>query len=209
MTTSMLWIFPLIFAVFSYFFIDKELALYLNDPIFSLKLFKFFSFLIAPLNQLILWSLITIIALYRQFKDHLKSAFTILLTILTYMFIAGVLKIIIGRARPLFFIETGFYGFSFLNGHHSYFRSFPSSHAATAFALTHLFTRDKKPLFKKLSYLFAAVLVSSRLFLKEHYLSDLIIGGMIGMTAAKLALYFALNKIEQALKLARFIFKRP
>lgn len=201
--------FYLILALFSYFFIDKDLAILLNEYIHPNNLFKIFSFLISPLNQLIFWSFLTLCALHPLYRVYLKSIFTLLLTTLIYMFIAGSVKIIIGRARPSFFLETGFHGFSFFEGYHSYFRSFPSSHAASAFACTYFFTDKKKPIFKTAMYLLAALLVSSRLFLKEHYLSDVILGSMIGIFSAKLALYLVINKTEQAFKLARFYLKRP
>jgi membrane-associated phospholipid phosphatase len=200
----MYWFFCFFSAIFSYLFIDKDLAIYLNSHVFFLNLFKLFSFLIAPLNHLILWGLLTMLSIHSLYKNSFKPVFTLLLTVLTYMFIAGILKIVIGRARPQFFIETGFYGFSFLDGYHSYFRSFPSSHSATAFALAYFFAKAKKPHLKKVIYLIATLLVSSRLFLKEHYLSDLILGGMIGVFSARIVL----NKIEQAITLARLIVKR-
>jgi membrane-associated phospholipid phosphatase len=197
----MRWLFCLLLSIVSYLFIDKELAIYLNQGIPSLEIFKVFSLLIAPLPHLILWSLLTASALHPFFRKHLKPFSSVLLTVLIYMFIAGVLKIVIGRARPDFFIKNDFYGFSFFEGYHSYFRSFPSSHAATAFALAYLSS-------KRVSYLLASILVTSRLFLREHYLSDVILGGMLGIFSAKLVLQYGLNKIEQAMKLARSILKR-
>jgi membrane-associated phospholipid phosphatase len=66
--------------------------------------------------------------------------------------------------------------------------SFPSSHAAGAFALAMALTRRWRRLWP--AWFFAAALVAmSRIYLNRHFLSDVVVGAMIGVGWA-----FALGK---------------
>ena len=58
--------------------------------------------------------------------------------------------------------------------------SFPSSHAAGAFALATVFTRRWRKLWP-LWFLAAALVAFSRLYLNRHFLSDVVVGAMIGL----------------------------
>ena len=58
--------------------------------------------------------------------------------------------------------------------------SFPSSHAAGAFALATVFTRRWSKLWP-LWFLAAALVAFSRLYLNRHFLSDVVVGAMIGL----------------------------
>ena len=61
--------------------------------------------------------------------------------------------------------------------------SFPSSHAANAFALALVFARRWRrwaPLF----WLGAATIGFSRIYLNRHYLSDVVVGALIGLALA-------------------------
>lgn len=61
--------------------------------------------------------------------------------------------------------------------------SFPSSHAAAAFALAVVFTRRWKRLWP--AWFFAAALVAlSRIYLNRHFLSDVVVGAAIGVAWA-------------------------
>lgn len=144
---------------------------------------------ITPEFYLILSAVLALIFRKKRFIHFLTLTLTI-------FFITGVLKIVVGRARPDFFINTGFYGCSFFEGFHHNFRSFPSSHAAIAFGIAYLLNKRSLIL-----YLIAALLTSSRLLLSAHYLSDVVAGALIGILAAKLA-PFLTKKIGQVLHLS-------
>ena len=61
--------------------------------------------------------------------------------------------------------------------------SFPSSHAAGAFALAMVFTRRWRKLWP--AWFFAAALVAfSRIYLNRHFLSDVVVGAAIGVVWA-------------------------
>ena len=174
----------------------------IHNHIHLFHVYKALSFIIAPIPHLALSSILVTATFHKRLRHRLEPFLRYLLTVLIFMFIAGVLKIALGRARPEFFIKTGFYGFSFLEGRHSYFRSFPSSHAATAFALIYLLRG------KWYWYLSTILCVSSRLLLGEHYLSDVIAGGMLGIFAAKMS-FFGIKKIEQAIHLLDLKLNKP
>lgn len=100
------------------------------------------------------------------------------------------LKVLAGRCRPELFFRENLYGFTFLRTDAGYW-SFPSGHTASAMAamtvLSLLFPRWT-PLF----LLHAALVGLSRVALMEHYVSDVIAGGVVGLTVALAAydLYF-------------------
>ncbi len=196
------WLLAFFASIISYIFLDQKLAHFIAQNIHLLFIYKALSFLIAPIFHLSLSLTVTILSLHKRFRKYLKPSAQYLLTVLIFMFIAGVLKIVIGRARPEFAIKTGFYGFSFFDGHHSYFRSFPSSHAATAFAIIHLLRGNWY------WYLSMTLCIGSRLLLGEHYLSDVIAGGMLGIFAGKLGSW-GIKKIEQAIRLLDLKLNQP
>lgn len=169
----------LLSAVFSYFFIDRSLALYFHnlhstwiDTLFR-KITK-----IGDSQYSLILSAIVFVLLYQ--KNRILSNQT--LYIFSIVAISGLLvdliKIIVGRLRPDMLFEHGMYGFV---GHHmgSEFNSMPSGHSATVFALcvglTLLYPRYKYP------FIAIAVMVgASRVILNYHYLSDVLIGSLIG-----------------------------
>ena len=181
-------------AIASYFIADKYFASISQYIPLNLVIPKTISLCIAPFIHLSFWGGFTAIGTLPYFRRHLKNFATIFISIGLTMFICGVLKIVLGRARPSFWLETGISDFSFFNGIHGHFRSFPSSHAATAFALAYFFGNNLR------SYLLATILVSTRIMLNEHYLSDVIVGAVIGIWTAK--------KTEQVIRLLGLTLKR-
>jgi len=63
--------------------------------------------------------------------------------------------------------------------------SFPSGHAASAFALAVVFARRWKRA-AILFWLLAAIVAFSRMYLDRHYLSDVVVAAVIGVTCATL-----------------------
>ncbi len=99
------------------------------------------------------------------------------------MFFAGtttmVLKILIGRARPNFTDDP--YSFSPLNLH-DYYQSLPSGHTTIAFAwltvLSNYYGENK--IVRYGSYTLAASTALARVYKNRHWLSDTVLGAMIG-----------------------------
>jgi membrane-associated phospholipid phosphatase len=125
----------LLSAIFSYFFLDRSLALYFHnihsswvDPLFR-EITK-----IGDSQYSLILSALVFVFLYQ--KNRVISYQTLYL--FSIVAISGILvdliKIIVGRLRPDMLFEHGMYGFV---GHHmgSEFNSMPSGHSTTVFAL--------------------------------------------------------------------------
>ncbi len=180
--------------------IDQNIALFLNQQISFTGIFALMSSVTDPLYNLIFWGALSLFAVYKRVKAYSIPFLHTFFSIILLKFFCGVLKIATGRVRPELFIKTGAYGFSFFGGVHDSLRSFPSSHAATTFALTYLWIHFKRPKHPFIPYFIAMLLVSSRLFLGKHYLSDVIVGALVGLLSAKLSLRCK-KKIEQTVGL--------
>jgi membrane-associated phospholipid phosphatase len=90
------------------------------------------------------------------------------------------LKIIVGRSRPLTDEGPGHFRpmFSFVDDD---FHSFPSGHTAIAFAISTILSRNVQPTWAKvLCYLPALFTPISRVYQDHHWVSDVIMGGAIG-----------------------------
>jgi undecaprenyl-diphosphatase len=92
--------------------------------------------------------------------------------------VANLAKYMIGRARPKYFSETGSVSFDFFSGDASW-ASFPSGHATTGMALG----VSLALLFPRLRWIFLCVgfwIAASRLFILQHYPSDMFAGCLLG-----------------------------
>ena len=108
---------------------------------------------------------------------------------------ARIFKILIGRARPDIFLKKGVYGFyGFEWDHH--FHSFPSGHSIAAFTLASslalLFPR-----FRVYFFSVATLLTTSRIFLLDHFASDIIGTAAISLVIAGGVHYF-INSITRS-----------
>lgn len=94
--------------------------------------------------------------------------------------LVNILKVIVGRTRPVLDEQYGAYGFSPFTYDSSYYHSFPSGHAATAFAiaiaLSFFLPRLRIPLL-----IGAGLVAFSRVAITRHYLTDILCGGMLGI----------------------------
>jgi membrane-associated phospholipid phosphatase len=108
--------------------------------------------------------------------------FYVLLSILFACGIGKVLKVIIGRARPIFADPMLFNMFSESNEFHS----MPSGHTVVSFAalvmLGMLFPRVKWA-----TWTLAIMIGVSRVYVGAHWVSDVILGAFIGMLCADFA----------------------
>ena len=97
--------------------------------------------------------------------------------------ILHVIKLVLGRRRPRDDMEMGLYGFRPLAFNLDY-NSFPSGHALTICCVAVIFTcvwPDWWPIW----FSVAALLGVTRALLTAHFLSDVLIGGGIGLIAAR------------------------
>ncbi len=138
----------------------------------------------APLN----WLIIGVIALlYAGMKIKNKQgcpAFVLYwgADIVAAFILTTLLKIILGRYRPIELMNSNLYGFHFFSLQHN-LNSSPSGHATLAFAgLFGLGRRLKNRLIMTALILLAVLIALSRLIIADHYISDVILGAYVGIT---------------------------
>ena len=100
------------------------------------------------------------------------------------------IKLVLGRRRPRDDMEMGLYGFTPF-AFNTDFNSFPSGHALTIFCVAVIFT-CVWPWLWPFWFAIAAFLAGVRALLTAHFLSDVLIGGGIGLITARevLLLFF-------------------
>lgn len=123
-----------------------------------------------------------------------QEAYTLLLSFLISGIAVQVIKNLIDSPRPHLFFERGQYLF-FIDGVTlTNYHSFPSGHTTTAFAIATVMVLFSKRKNWQLLFLLAASLVGySRIYLAQHFLSDVIIGAAIGTGCGILAVYLNAN----------------
>jgi len=105
--------------------------------------------------------------------------------------VSGVLKIILGRARPYITEDTNPRNFAFMRGRKSGdFQSFPSGHSTSAFAAaaavsaeTSTWWPESRWIFGPFLYAGAAFVGLSRMYDDKHWASDVVMGAAIGTFA--------------------------
>lgn len=141
-----------------------------------------YSLLPTALGGLFLLLLASIFADSRNARPCLRLALS-LLFVFAAVALSGlavnVLKILFGRARPDLLLEAGLYGF-YPPGFDADFKSYPSGHANTVFALGlalgFLMPRWRWPLLA-----LCGPLALSRVVVHAHYLSDVIGGAAVAV----------------------------
>jgi membrane-associated phospholipid phosphatase len=101
------------------------------------------------------------------------TAFTVLESFSVTAAITGAIKYLIGRARP--YQNVGPYHLTFLSTNYD-FQSFPSGHSALVWSI---FTPVAER-FGDYWYIVPAVFSAQRLWADQHWLSDVVYGGLIG-----------------------------
>ena len=133
--------------------------------------------------------------IYLIFKTKTRKLFILLLVPLTILCVdqtgLAVKKLEL-RARPWVGQESGMV--NHLGGSGGKHKSFPSNHAANAAALAVIFSYlVRKP--RCIFWIFAAIVMFSRIYIGVHYPADIIAGGLLGLVISKLII-FAFEKIK-------------
>lgn len=103
-------------------------------------------------------------------------------SVLTASVVTSIMKVVLGRARPIFFEAldmTGFYPFSFDWA----FNSMPSGHTSASFAAL-VMLGLLAPKYKCLTWSLAILIGISRVAVGAHWPTDVVLGAFIGMVAA-------------------------
>lgn len=130
----------------------------------------------------------------RNFIANTKTnnAFLILYSVLATGIIVKLLKIFIGRARPVFFEALGMTGF-FPPSTDWAFNSMPSGHTAVSFAGL-VMIGMLLPKYKPLTWTLAVLIAVSRIAVGAHWPSDVLFGAFIGMVMADVVKWYLLKK---------------
>lgn len=177
---------PLLLAmVICYFFVDPWLAelVYQQDHWHHSQFLQ----ILTILGSWPLMISITIVLylLSRQFKIKEKIRFSlaqIALTLIISNLIVSVGKFLLGRARPMLWLEKHIYGFYGPSLQKSYW-SFPSGHTVTVMAiiwsLCLIYSR-----YTTYWLIVGGLLVITRILLLKHYLSDVLTSVYLAMVVA-------------------------
>ena len=106
--------------------------------------------------------------------------------------VVKILKIMIGRARPVFFEALGMTGF-FSPSFDWAFNSMPSGHTAVSFAGL-VMIGMLAPKYKPVTWTLAIVIALSRVAIGAHWPSDVIFGAFLGMVVADIVKGMLLRK---------------
>ena len=121
------------------------------------------------------------------------------LAVAASVFIAEILKFIIGRGRPFVGGKANPFNFVPFQGTEAYF-SLPSAHAVTAFALAFAVSA-LWPRLRVFMFTYAIVILLTRLVLLAHHPSDVVAGALVGMVGAMAVRYwFAARRLGFAIR---------
>ena len=123
-------------------------------------------------------------------KKHRKLAFLLLLAYLVSGVFAQIFKLFISAPRPSVYFEMHHYKYyldTFANSRVG-FRSFPSGHSASAFAMATIFSIYSNRKYVCIFSLVFGILVGySRIYLAHHFLIDVLGGVFIGILSGSLS----------------------
>jgi membrane-associated phospholipid phosphatase len=125
-------------------------------------------------------------------KTKASNAFLIFYSVLSAGVLVKVLKIFIGRARPIFFEALDMVGF-YLPSLDWAFNSMPSGHTTVTFAGL-VMIGMLAPKYKVLTWTLAILVGFSRVAVGAHWPSDVLLGAFIGMVVADIIKWQLLKK---------------
>lgn len=170
------------FIIFSYFYLDKPIALYFHE--LNLGQEASFLYLVTALGK---WKIYILLFLFlgaffrfiKKNKIYEQRVWFLLGCVVLANVVGFFIKVTLSRARPDLLFEGNYFGFYWFKLNDLYW-SFPSGHSITVGSLA----AGLGVLFPRFFYLFlslALVVISTRVFLCFHYLSDVMTGFYISI----------------------------
>jgi len=175
-------------AVFSYLYIDKPLAIGINQ---------------LGMNKSGFWKgmtefgdsfyyLVTSLGIWFFFRKRSPKLARMAIYVFWVVALSGIfvdiIKVIFARYRPAYLFKHDWYGFHFFHIKTNYL-SFPSGHSATVFSaaamLGYFFKKFRLPL-----AILAVFTAFSRVAITKHYLSDVFIGSLVGISFSMFFYYY-------------------
>ncbi|GAB4226739.1 MAG: lipid A 1-phosphatase LpxE [Francisella sp.] len=195
-----------ILIVLVYYYVDASVESYIKHAP-SNDIFMIFDVLTHVGESkyiIVLCSIIVFVRLFTDVKMKSHKYISFLNKISTYAgfvlfsvsfsgVLGQILKFIIGRARPKFFLEYGSHYFQHFHSPGYDFASMPSGHSITigAMFIAFLYIFPKA---RYLWYLLIVILAGSRVIVGAHYPSDVIFGVVIGGYSSAYVYYWMKNR---------------
>ena len=136
----------------------------------------------------------SLVALVKDFMHKIRTnyAFLIFSSVLSAGFVAQIIKVLVGRFRPIFFEALGITGFRPFSTEWA-FNSMPSGHTTATFAGL-VMAGMLSPRIKPITWTLAIIVAVSRVAIGAHWPTDVILGAFIGMVAADVIKYWAFKR---------------
>jgi membrane-associated phospholipid phosphatase len=117
-----------------------------------------------------------------------KLSLTVFTAFITSGIAIQIVKFFVDAPRPLGFFKPGQYQFFIHDITHSANNSFPSGHATTAFAVITVIAVHAKKNYQLPLFLLAVLISYSRVYLAQHFLTDITAGAFIGVLFALISI---------------------
>ncbi len=136
----------------------------------------------------------SLVAVVRDFMGKVRTnyAFLIFSSVLSAGIVAKIIKVCVGRFRPIFFEALGITGFRPFSFEWA-FNSMPSGHTTATFAGL-VMAGMLAPKIKPITWTLAIIVGVSRVATGAHWPTDVILGAFIGMVTADLVKCWAFKR---------------
>ena len=187
----------ILFAIFSYFYIDIQLNTIIEKN--RTDNIKYIAEIVTNIgNGKYYYITLIMLIIYFYFinknKILLKKINFSLLLMLSTAIITYISKFIIGRGRPNMYLNEGKYEFHPFNFNNSYdYTSMPSGHTQTSFTVAIILSMFF-PKYRNIFIIIAITSSLSRVVLSSHWLSDVVMGAVFGITIPVLLINKYKNK---------------
>ena len=171
----------LVLIVLCYFFVDIPVAQYFRTlSSGEITFANVLTNLINPEYHYYLWSILFLLFRFLwKNQEWANRCLTIFVSLLLTNFLAGILKFLLGRARPDLLFSQDVYGFTFFASSTLY-KSFPSIHSSTIGVICGAFA-GFYPRWSLYLLPLCLILALSRVALTRHFVSDVIAGVTMGL----------------------------
>ena len=168
---------------------DLGILHWIQDTVTHPYLIQLFRIITSLGNGRIVWIVMAIVLILK--KRRKEAVFLLLTLVLTSLFVNGVFKHLVMRARPFVTDPTLIPRIAPPSS-----TSFPSGHSATSLCCSAFLYLSEKNALGKLAVITGILIALSRLVLLVHYPTDVIAGAVTGIVIGGL-MYVLMKKYEK------------